>query len=105
MKLKKKMNRLKTIRFIFGIVSLLGFITLLGIVGGIDVGTLDFFHSAFAAGGSMFALISGVLIMKHCDDELHFAQTLLINARREQIRKSRIDNDIDYYEPSHSSIA
>lgn len=105
MKLKKKMNRLKTMRFIFGIISLLGFVAMLGIVGGIDVGSLDFAHSAFAIGGSMFALISGVLVMKHCDDELYYAQTLLVSARREQNRRSRSESNIEYYEPSRSSIA
>lgn len=105
MKLKKKMNRLKTMRFVFGIISLLGFVALLGIVGGIDVGSLDFAHSAFAVGGSIFALIGGVLVMQYCDDELYYAQTLLVSARREQNRKIRCESNIEYYEPSHSSIA
>lgn len=104
MKLKKKMNRLKTMRFVFGIVSLLGFIIMLGIVGGIDVGSLDFAHSSFAIAGSAFTLISGILVMKYCDDELYYAQTRLINARREQLRRSNNGNNNDYYEKS-SSIA
>lgn len=103
MKLRKKMNRLKTIRFVFGIVSLLGLIAALGAVGGIDTGSLGFGHSVLAVAGSVFVLICGVLIMKYCDDELYRAQTLLVSARREQIR-SRNDT-ADYYEHSRSSIA
>lgn len=89
MKLKTRIQLLKTVRNLSVIAALAGFLCMIGTVGAMDAAVSDFGRLMIQLCLSLGVFIMAAIVAKHCDDELDLAVRQLIQRRRTAGQSSR----------------